>query len=372
MSRPQHICHITTVHPSKDVRIFRKECISLAKAGYKVTLIVVNGESEQVDGVEILGVPVEFGNRLQRFSKATKAAYQKALDLKADLYHFHDPEFLPYGVRLMETGVPVIFDSHENTGQQILSKHYIPPPLRKLISKLYHGYEQRKARKLSAIITATEHINDYFSNFHRKVVSVMNYPMLHEVPEKPSHDKRETKVAYVGSITAIRGAREMVEAMETVEGQLMLGGSFSPAALENELESGPGWNKVEVLGYLNREQIWNLYSTCSVGLVLFWPEPNHVEAQPNKIFEYMMAGLPVIGSHFPLWKDIIETEDCGICVDPMDTKAISEAINTILQNKEQSIAMGQRGRKAVEERYNWSKEEAKLLSLYQDLLSTRS
>jgi glycosyltransferase involved in cell wall biosynthesis len=104
------------------------------------------------------------------------------------------------------------------------------------------------------------------------------------------------------------------------------------------------------------------------GIVTFLPEPNHVTAQPNKMFEYMSAGLPVIASNFPLWREIIETNECGICVDPLDPKAIADAIDWLVENPTPARTMGENGSKAVMERYNWSVEEEKLLALYDKLI----
>lgn len=100
-------------------------------------------------------------------------------------------------------------------------------------------------------------------------------------------------------------------------------------------------------------------------------KPNYVDAQPNKMFEYMSAGLPVIASNFPLWKEIIEGNQCGICVNPLEPKEIAAAIDWLTQNPEAAEQMGKNGRKAVEEKYNWQNEEEKLINLYLCLTQLR-
>jgi glycosyltransferase involved in cell wall biosynthesis len=104
------------------------------------------------------------------------------------------------------------------------------------------------------------------------------------------------------------------------------------------------------------------------GIVTFLPVPNHINAQPNKLFEYMSSSLPVIASHYPLWKGIVEKYDCGICVDPENSKEIAEAINYILANPLNANRMGINGRKAIKEVFNWEQEEQKLAELYTDLV----
>lgn len=78
----------------------------------------------------------------------------------------------------------------------------------------------------------------------------------------------------------------------------------------------------------------------------------------------MSAGIPVIASDFPLWKEIVEGSGCGLLVNPLDPEAIAEAIKWLLENPEKAETMGKRGRKAIEECYNWDKESVKLISFY--------
>ena len=86
------------------------------------------------------------------------------------------------------------------------------------------------------------------------------------------------------------------------------------------------------------------------------------------MFEYMSAGVPVIGSHFPLWKQIIEGNQCGLCVDPQDPQAIAAAIDDLIANPEKAEQMGRNGQIAVLNRYNWGIEEQKLLDFYKSLI----
>ncbi|NND24106.1 MAG: glycosyltransferase, partial [Acidimicrobiia bacterium] len=94
-----------------------------------------------------------------------------------------------------------------------------------------------------------------------------------------------------------------------------------------------------------------------------------IEAQPNKLFEYMQYGLPIVGSRFDLWKDIVEENYCGILVDPLNPKEISEAIKWIYDNPDEAKKMGENGMKAVKEKYNWQVEEKKLIKLYEEISS---
>ncbi len=119
---------------------------------------------------------------------------------------------------------------------------------------------------------------------------------------------------------------------------------------------------------MSRQEVANLLGKSSVGLVTYLPAPNHVDAQPNKLFEYMSVGLPVIASNFPLWREIVVDNNCGLCVDPTNPKEIADAINYFFNKNSESLKMGLNGKKAVENIYNWNPEEIKLISLYKELL----
>lgn len=118
------------------------------------------------------------------------------------------------------------------------------------------------------------------------------------------------------------------------------------------------------MGFLSRSDLGLLLARCRIGLVLLHPAPNHIEAQPNKLFEYMAAGLPVVASDFPLWRDLIEGLGCGLVVNPLDPGEIAGAISILLEDPLRAEAMGRRGKEAIAAKYNWNIEARDFLNLY--------
>jgi len=358
------VCHITTVHPAMDVRIFHKECCSLSKAGYEVTLIVVNGEDAELNGVHIKGIKAPFSGRIDRIRRAPYVALEAALKVNADIYHFHDPEFLRVAMKLKKAGKKVVYDVHEDVPRQILAKYWIPKPLRKLISVAFEYFENSVAAKLDQIVAATPFIRERFMQVNRNTIDINNFPKPEEFEAPLEQVGISNKVCYIGGIERIRGIAELVAALEYSEAEMILAGKFSNPALEEEMKQEVAWKKVDFRGFQDRKGVNLAMQQSFAGMVTLHPTINYLDALPVKMFEYMAAGLAVIASDFPYWKSIIEKYDCGICVNPLDPKAIAEGMETLRTNPEKAYAMGARGREAILKELNWNIEAAKLLQVY--------
>ncbi|QPT40318.1 Spore coat protein SA [Oligella ureolytica] len=365
------IVHFTSVHKRYDIRIFLKQCVTLANAGYDVYLVVADGLGDEVkNGVKILDVGCSNSGRIGRMLNTTKRVYTKALELKADFYHFHDPELIPSGLKLKyKTNAVVVFDSHENYADDIKDKPYLNFVMRSVVSTVYSFLEKVMVKKLDAVIAATPSICNHFKSLNAISLDINNFPFESEFePLEKSIDIKYSAV-YIGTASKVRGLQELVDSFAiNTNLNLAIAGNFSELEFENKLRTSPGWSNVSFLGLLNRESVRELLSQSTVAIVTFLPAPNHMESQPNKMFEYMSAGLPVVCSDFPLWKEIIEDNNCGICVNPESPQAIAKAILYLNQNKDKAEEMGRNGRKAVLEKYNWTAEAQKLLMFYTSLL----
>ena len=366
---PKKVCVMTSVHPPFDVRIFHKECRSLARAGYHVTLIAPIDADQVVEVIRIRAFP-KFRSRLRRFVAGAFFMYRMAKREQADVYHFHDPELIPTALLLRASGSVVVYDIHEDVPKTISYKAYIPKWLRNPVQLAVKVVEEFASRMMSGIIAATTPIADRFSAVRCKAV-VHNYPLLREFAAPSDRSERATGnyIAYVGArVTHGRGATEMVQAMgllpPTVDTRLKIAGAFDPPQLPERLSGLSGWERIEMLGMLGRAEVSEMLRGARAGLVLLHPEPNYLNAQPVKLFEYMGAGIPVIASDFPVWRNVIETAGCGLLVNPLDPEAIACAIEHLWTHPAEALEMGRRGRAAVEARYNWDREEEKLLQFY--------
>jgi glycosyltransferase involved in cell wall biosynthesis len=356
------ICQITTVHPRYDIRIFNKICLSLVSY-YRVTLIVADGKGDEIiDGVTIIDIGHRNSSRIKRMLFTSRSAYRKAIELDSEVFHFHDPEFLFYGLKLSRKGKKVIYDVHEDVPKQTLSKDYINPFVRRILAHLIKKTENFISSRLYAIITVTPFINERFQKINERSIIINNYPV--KVSRQPISYNNRSGLCYIGSISRIRGIKEIIRSLENIDTILNLAGDFESEEFRKELISENNWIKVNYYGTVGTGKAIEIMSKSQIGIVTYLPEPNHINGQPNKMFEYMAAGLPVISSDFPLWKEIIEGNNCGICVNPDKPEDISKAINYLLINQEVAEAMGKNGIKSVDEKFNWNSEKEKLLTLY--------
>jgi glycosyltransferase involved in cell wall biosynthesis len=369
------ICILTSVHLAFDIRIFHKEAKTLIGAGYDVTLIAQHGKNEIIDGIKIISLPKP-KNRIDRIFFLTRKIYKLALKQGADAYHFHDPELIPWMIELKKkTKVKIIYDIHEDYAKGVFYKEWIPKIFQKFISLLFDCYEKSVSRNFDFIIAATLSIGKAFQG-REWVVIIRNFPIINNFLSQRLFFEDELgaknfSIIYIGGISKVYGIAQIVKALEYFDSdstvRVKLIGKFSSYSYQKEIMGLNGFKKIDYLGWVASKMIPSYLSKANVGIACVPPSPNSSESEPNKLFEYMAAGLPVIASDFPLWKEIIEGNNCGICVNPLKPEKIAEAIKHLMNNPKKAKKMGENGRKAILEKYNWEGEGKKLIELYKEL-----
>ncbi len=363
------VCHITTVHPAFDVRIFHKELKSLSEASFSVSLIAQHERDETINDIRIISLPKP-RNRLDRFFSLGRKSLSLALNQGADIYHFHDPELLPWMARLKKkTGANVIYDVHEDYVSGIRQKRYIPSAIRGIVASIFNIIEGYYSNNFTKVLAEKYYIERFPDG-----VTILNYPAI------SSHLNRGTdelilegkyRVLCTGNITEDRGAiihADLVSLMPLLHVYMV--GKCEDGIIEkiNNLD-----NRIHIEGdgYIPHERIKSYYKSNKwlAALAIFPKTDHYYRKELTKFFEYMEAGIPIIASNFPTWKRVVEENECGLCVDPENKDEIKNAIEYLIENPKKAKKMGENGKKAVAEKYNWAKEKEKLLELYDILIS---
>ena len=357
------ICHVTSAHSQFDDRIYLKECRSLVQTGYDVYILSKDANLTK-DGITFVQCGNPKSSRIVRILRSSSMFFKAAINLDCDAYHFHDPELLPCALKLKKRGKIVIFDSHEDVPGQILDKHWIPSLFRNLVSSSYKKYESYVVKRLDGIVAATPTIAKKFENRSNRVVIINNFPIIGDINYHPKNfSERDAKVCYVGGLSEDRGLSVMTSAIQSVHMKLILAGEYENSKY---LKNKPN---VEYVGWVDRKELDVLYSRAIGGLLVLQPTKNYFTSQPIKMYEYMAAGLPIIASNFQYWKEIIEDNGCGICINPDSVKELQQAIEYLDKNRREAQEMGKRGFELVTKRFNWSVEGKKLIEFYGELFS---
>jgi glycosyltransferase involved in cell wall biosynthesis len=371
------IIHFTTVHPRDDSRMRDKELASLQSAfGAPVALYVQDGLGNEVD--RRAGFPiVDTGPQLRRLARMTVGGWRMFNALRRarpTVAQFHDPELLPWAIPLALWGVKVVYDVHEDVPRQVKHNGRLPSWARTLASPIAALAEWIGARLMAGIAAATPVIAARFPP--GKTVLVRNFPLLDEMhrPDATPLRDRPPTFAYIGTINQNRNIFRMIEAVGQVRNpsaRLRLAGRFVSAADRSVAEKMPAWSRVKYDDWLSRDEITIALAECRAGLLLLKPVPHEMVTLPIKLFEYMAAGIPIISSDFPVWREIIEDAGCGLLVDPENTDSIVAAMEWILDHPAEAEAMGERGRRAAAEKYSWDAEAATLVDFYRERLGVR-
>jgi len=382
------VCIMTSVHQPFDGRVFHREAKSLARAGYQVTLLAPAAfDREEREGVTILGVP----RPAHRWARplAWLRLYRLARRLRPAAIHIHDPELLlllPFLRLGLAPRARLIYDSHEYFADSVAVKHWIPPRLRPFAARAAGRAERLLAQQAHGLVLAVEGQRAEYAYFRGPVTVARNLPLASlfagEDPH-PALDVDGFRLIYVGLILPQRGIDLLLEAIRLLREEgiedvhlFFLGAETSPAymeqmrafAQEHGLEEQVHW-----LGYVQPDQLKHYLANAHAGLAPLVPTRQY--SRPflaTKLFEYMLAGLPIVCADHPSWRAHVDEAGCGVVVPAGEPAAYARAIRRLRDDPAEARAMGERGRESVLAHYTWEREQERLIALYEHLLAAQA
>lgn len=365
------VCHVTSAHSRYDGRIFLKQCSSLAKNNYKVTLLCCDTLDDEVKNkVNIVSINKQFSSLRDRIFDSKRMLKKMCLEINADIYQFHDPDLLSLALYMKRKGKVVIFDSHEDYPSLFLEKQSIPVFLRKCLSSVYSLYEKHVFKKIDGVICVADYQLDRIKRINSNAVIITNYPIIDNDFKKNKSVKNT--LCFAGGVRADWNHDTVIKAIEDIDDvKYMVAGSYKESYLET-LKSYKGFEKAEFLGKLDKKGVKDLYSNSNVGIALCSYRPNTCYKKGSlgntKIFEYMMYELPVIFTDFDVFKNILKEGKFGIAVNPYSVDEVKDAIKYLIDNPDVALKMVKTGRMLVEKKYNWDTQIPILLSVYKKLV----
>lgn len=370
MTARARVAHLSTAHPPRDGRVFRKECVSLAQAGADVWFIGAQDGDEVDHGVNVVGIGAAT-SRLDRLTRRQWRAWKALDEVNPDVVHVHDPELIPLVLawRTLRRRAAV-YDAHEDLVGQIEGKAYLPDAIKPLASLVARGVVGLADRCFDGIVASTETVLSFYRNPNRQVVR--NYPLLSDFPAVAEVEKEPGQVAYIGSISGARQVDRMFDMVRQTPGaHLVIAGKPTPD-VAHHFEEISADDPITWLGHIPGETIPDILAKSVVGVAFFRPIRNYQKALPTKLFEYMAAGIPFISTDLPFLVELFSGHDCGVFVDTsQDAEAASAALAELMADPQRCRRMGANGRKAIEERFNFEAEVDRLVAVEQAALRRR-
>jgi len=364
------VCHLSSVHQRNDTRIFFKECMTLQKNGYDTFWIVADGLGDEVkNGVSIIDVGSST-NRFSRIFSSTIKVFSRARKLNADIYHFHDPELAPICLLFRLMSKPVIFDVHENVAEQIKDKQWLSPTFARFLSFLFMLLNKVFTRFYNIIIAEYSYATLYENKKSKnKFEVILNFPEVQFLEKFKNIKRKGHEFFYIGVVSNDRGLEVILDALNILDSKNFDFKMHFVGRLFDEVD----WvkyasikDKVIFYGRKSLDEGYAISSQCIAGLAVLKPIGNYVGSYPTKVFEYMAIGLPTITSNFALYKQIVEENKVGWCVDPYSPEDLAEIMISILESN--SLEEVSNFALSASEKYSWQTESVKLLNMYESIL----
>jgi len=361
------VCHVSSAHRWTDNRVHLREAATTATRHRTLLVAVDDPTTVPASGVDLVLLPRR--PRLPRMLWGSTSAVALAVRSGARVVHLHDHE-LAWSVPLLRAlGRRVVFDAHEDLPEQVLSKTYLPVALRRAVAAV--------SRVVVALASTSDHVVAATSVVARrfpaaKTSVVHNYPRLRaEETAAVRVTARPLRAVYLGVVSEHRGSRVMAAAAlhdDFPAGwRIDVVGNHRPEAERGVFADAERAGTVAVHGLVSPETARDMLLSARVGVVVLQATPAYRQALATKMFEYLAAGMPVVASDFPLWRELLAPHDCALFVDPERPEELARALRRYADDAELLERHARNARRAAVEVFDWAREEPVLLGVYERL-----
>ena len=381
MSKKLKIAHLSSMHEWDDDRIFQRACVGLARLGHELHFVGLKPEKQPFDKQEYLGVSLHLQNRKSGWKRrwySSKEVVLKAITLNCDVYQFHDPDLLPH-IGLIQKARPnavLVYDIHENYAGRF-SNWGLPS----FLGNWFRAYEKSKLKKINGFTVVSESMKSLFQGVKTPVEITRNSTDIQRLRDLDFSNQVKSDKSIVitsGTHSHARNCLQTVAAMKFMPKEVLSETEFQFVGryidgIEKELLAQAKADETDTFlkldGMAPWEENFQRLAKAYCGCVFYADNPNNRVGIPNRLFEYMYCGLPVVASNFPELRNVIEKAKCGLVVDSEDPKEIAKGLTTLLSKPELASEMGRNGKKAMEEVFGYHIDLQNLEKFYYRLLS---
>jgi len=371
-SAPVHICILTTAHPVDDVRVNHKFAYAFVSAKFRVSWVgpshaFYDSTELHHTGIEVsLSPPIR--KRIDRVLGVQKIRAIAEKLSKVDVYYAPEPDSAALAIRLARAyGARVIFDIHEIYHGALLDRFLFGHELR-VIREYVRRRISRIASACDLVLGVSDAVLEAYKAKRGCFMVVRSCAPAWFAKGEPARVCSEDRKAFTimhGKSDLLRGTMQVVEAAAISEIAKLRLIMFESARNPRDIFHDKLVSRINELGLeevidlrpgISMEKMPGVLRTCDSGLIAYGKDLG-IDSLPNRLFEYMAVGLPIIA---PVYAreiaKIIETEQCGILVDFEDPKDIARGIVQLSQNPQLCREMGRRAREAFLVRHNWETE----------------
>ncbi|MCX6227028.1 MAG: glycosyltransferase family 4 protein [Bacteroidia bacterium] len=376
--RKTKICILTFSHNPYDGRIYHREAKSLARNGYTVSILTLfdGKRQEPIDeNIRVKYIDAVHENIYFLFLIQLYKLFREALKERADIYHCHEPESHLVGLVLkIIKRKKLVLDVHE----------YYPDVI-ELAGRFYKYFYMLSCYVIeplccwmdNCIICADDEIKRLYLNRNKNVITIFNYPLIErwELNDNCPIHKNHNTLIYAGGFSEVRGIWLMLATIGELakrfpDVMLLLLGDGPPALrdeMQQYIKERNLENNIQCIGNVPHTEVTQYLRKAGVGLLLYQPIKKFCKNIPTKQYEYAISELPIVGTDLPPIKEFIDDAKCGLLVPPSNIEEVVNAVSYIFTHSDEAKKMGENGKNAVYEKYNWELMEGKLIDIYSKL-----
>ena len=362
------VCHLTTVHPANDVRIYYRECKSIADKLNLRVVLVAHGKLPSSRNLFCLDLGRLPKSRLIRLIRSQLLGFRTICTIKAPIWHLHDPELLLVAWWLILIRKKVIWDAHEDYfmqfSKQVNYRKYIPRFFSGVINVLFIGLLKIIDRKCDGVISATPTIASNYSNINTVVVG--NEVRIEEFIDcNPRFSSRD--LLFTGATDETQCFKEVVDAVSRFPNLIL-----NVAGRQVETSD---WKQAKLvlgdqlihLGWLSREGLAKAISNSFLGFLTYENVQTNSTNSPNKLFEFSAGGLPCVVT--PTRANVVWVAESngGYCIDGFTSTDIEKGIRAALESELDWTNKSTQSRGWSRLKGNWDFSEKILISFYNSL-----